>query len=771
MPPHRLLPLASALALLLAGCALATLAATERSHPDLDGVAEAPGLQAELRIDRDRYGIPHVRAQSQEDAWFGLGYVHAQDRLFQADMGRHLAHGRISEWLGEKAIDLDVFVASMELERQGQRALDAASPETRAMVRAYTAGLNAGAESLPALPVEYRLLGVEFEPWREVDTTGILFLQGWSLQENLDHELAALALSDLSSADLDALFQTYPNTPPIDPYWETLRRRDVGDLTQGFKAFTGALGGRPEGNSEASNNWVIAGARTASGKPIVANDPHLVQRVPSLWYAAGIAGGGVHVAGATLPGAPGFPVGHNERVAWGLTNVMADTVDIAVLERDGEAVIVGGAREVPERRVIKLRPRKAEATEREVLWTSLGPIINHGGEVALVLRWTGLEIVDHTHDQLRAMVTSTSVEGLRDTVTALPSVAPQNLAMADVDGAIGWTVTGSLPKRRGYTGRVPYPASDGELDWSGWIDAYPGALNPAEGYLATANNKPDHPSADAIATAYLPPHRHKRITEVLRSHQRATPEDMHALQLDLRDNAAALYLPRLLKDARTQSTGAPCLDILRRWDYESAAELAAPAVWAVFQEQLFRVVLEERLNPDQLDLLLDLMTSGRHPLDGDFDHFLTDREAMVGAALDRTCAALTDKLGPRSTWSWGRMHALRLKHPFGDRSALLGKWNMEPRPYDGSGATVAVAGYKWSKKAWDVDFMASLRVVMPLDDLGASTLVHPGGQSGQPKSPYYRSLYDAFVEGRTVPLWFEPGDVHRNSVHRLVLTP
>ena len=201
---------------LLSGCALFTIAATKRSHPKLDGAAQARGLEAAIEIRRDAYGIPHVEAANAEDAWYGLGYVHAQDRLFQADMGRHLAHGRISEWLGERSINLDVFVATMGIETLGQRALDEAPAETRAMVKAYTAGMNAGAESLPTLPVEYRLLGVGFEPWREVDTTAMLFLQGWSLQENLDHELAALEFRNLPAEDLDALFQTYPNTPAID---------------------------------------------------------------------------------------------------------------------------------------------------------------------------------------------------------------------------------------------------------------------------------------------------------------------------------------------------------------------------------------------------------------------------------------------------------------------------------------------------------------------------------------------------------------------------
>jgi penicillin amidase len=335
---------------LVSGCALFTLAATKRSHPELEGTFAAAGAQADLTIKRDAMGVPHVRAESPEDAWYGLGYAHAQDRLFQADMNRRLATGRIAEWLGERAVNLDVFVGTMDLETRGQGMLDRASPEVKAAVKAYTVGFNAGAGSLKTLPVEYRLLGVPYEPWKEVDTTGVLFLQAWSLQENLDHELAALAFDHLSADKLDPLFDTYPNTPPIDAFWDEVRTQDVGSLTDGFKAFTGALGGRPEANAQASNNWIIGGSKTASGKPIVANDPHLVQRVPSLWYAADIQGGDLHVAGATLPGTIGFPVGHNERVAWGLTNVMADTVDLAVVERDGDTVRIEGKEETIETR-------------------------------------------------------------------------------------------------------------------------------------------------------------------------------------------------------------------------------------------------------------------------------------------------------------------------------------------------------------------------------------------------------------------------------------
>lgn len=771
-------PALLALLPLLHGCALFTLARTGASNPRLDGTRAAPGLSAALTIHRDAHGIPHIEGATENDAWYGLGYVHAQDRLFHLDLRRRLVHGRISELLGERAVELDAFVQAMELEARGQAVIDASDPATQARVAAYTAGLNAGVDSLKTLPVEYRLLGVDFEPWDAADTTAMLYLLGWGLQENLDHELASIAFAHLPSDDLDALFQTYDDTPPIDPHWETLRKRDMGSLTKGFEAFTGAWGGRPKGKpastSEASNNWIVGGDRTASGKPILANDPHLVQSVPSIWYAAHLKGGDLHVAGATVPGSPGVIIGHNERVGWGLTNVMADTVDIAVLERDGDGLIIGGRREVPEVRTVTIRPKDAEPVEREVLTTSIGPVINEGGEVAMVLRWTGLTIEDETPAVLSAFAHAQSTPQLFEELEVLASVAPQNVVSADVDGEYGWRVMGSIPRRHGFTGRVPHLGTESTQHWDGMHDVLPGEDRPKEGYLVTANSRPDpdvHPSVHELATLYIRPHRYDRIHGELARMEAATPAGMQALQLDLRDNAAATYLPGLL-DLEPNAAGASCHGLLTGWaddGYRSTVDSAPAAVWAVFQLELWRATFADRFDEDQLHMLIDVQSTGRSVLDGEFDRFHTDE--AVRTALDAACDRLRSEFGAPEAARWGSMHHLDLRHPFSAQSSLLKGWDMGRREYPGSGSAVSPADYDWNADDWTVGFMASMRIVMPMDDLGATTFVHPGGQSGQPKSPFYRSHYQAFVDGEVLPLWFDADDVAANAVHTLVLEP
>ncbi len=760
------------------GCALFTLASTGRSHPRLDGAVQAAGLDGPITVRRDMYGVPHIEAQSESGAWYGLGYVHAQDRLFQLDVRRHLVHGRVSELLGEGAVELDGFVAALDLARRGREVVEQSDPATRAIIEAYVAGLNAGAASLKTLPVEYRLLGVDFEPWKPEDITVMLYLLGWGLQENLDHELASIDFAHLSSDDLGALFQTYPDTPPIDPFWEDLRTRDLGELSTGFAAFTGAFGGRPKrrpASPEASNNWVVAGERTASGKPLLANDPHLVQSVPSIWYAAHLKGGGLHIAGGTVPGSPGVIIGHNERVGWGLTNVMADTVDLAVLERDGDQVIIAGRKETPEVRTVTLHPKDAEPVERQVLLTSIGPIINEGGEVAIAMRWTGLTIEDRTPDVLAGMAHAESVEGLFARLRELPSVAPQNVVAADVDGHIGWTIMGSIPRRHGFTGRVPHLGSEPTQHWDGMHDVLPGELDPDRGYLATANARPDpatQPSVHDIATAYLPPHRYDRIMDRLAGLDRATPADMHAMHVDVRENAAARYLPELLDGITPSAGAAPCYTLLKDWsanDHEADVDSAAAAVWAVFQDELWKATFADRFDDDQLYVLIDVMSSGRDALDGDFTRFRSD--AATSTALDRSCERIRARFGAPEAARWGSMHPLKLRHPFSERSALLKGWDMDTVEYPGTGASLSPGDFDWNADEWKVGSMASLRIVMPFDDLGATTFTHPGGQSGQPRSPFYRSHFDAFVGGEPLPLWFDADDVEANTVHTLVIEP
>ncbi|MEZ4318681.1 MAG: penicillin acylase family protein [Myxococcota bacterium] len=762
--------------LLLSGCALLTLAQTKRSHPALDGVQQGPAVHDTVRVNRDVHGVPHVDASSEWDAWYGLGYVHAQDRLFQADLSRHLAHGRISEWVGEKAVDADLFLGSMRLRDRGRQIVARLEDPAKDMVLAYTAGFNDGAASLKTLPVEYRLLGVDFEPWAPEDCLGITFLQAWNLSDNLKYELAAVLMHDVDPALLDGLLRTDPASPPLDPYWNDLRTRDFGTFTPEFEGFTDALGGRPD--AEASNNWVVGGARTESGKPLLANDPHLSQTVPSLWYVAHIEGGGLDVAGATLPGTPGFPVGHNRRVGWGLTNVMADVVDVAVLNRSGDGVVIESDVRPLEKRTVTARPRKADPVTREVLWTDLGPVINQGGDVVLALRWDALELPDRTPAALHAMATATSAPALRDALLATETSVVQNVAMADVDGSWGWQVTGAIPVRRAHTGRVPYPGSDPNHGWSGWHDDRPGRFGPSgvegdldrEDYVVTANSRPDHPAADALSTSYCPPHRYDRIREMLRDLPKATAADMSRLQEDVRDGNAVRHLDALLDGVEATGQGAVCLDLLRSWDRNATADSRGAAVWQVFQVELIEAALADDLTPQQVAWVMDVSSTGRSLLDTD-RAWLEPRVDHVRSALTRTCERLSTELGDPDTWSWGRLHPLRLDHPFGRQSSLLSDWNLPETPFYGDGSTVAAAGFDWTLDDWKVRGMASLRVVMDFDDLSKTTLVYPGGQGGQPRSPYYRSHFEAFVLDETVPLYTNPDDIAAHLAHTLVIAP
>ena len=313
---------------LLSSCSLVTLMTKGSSHPRLAGEIEATGLHGPVTIRRDALGVPHVRAESEHDMWYGLGFVHAQDRLFQMDLSRHAAWGRLAEWFGPGAVDIDVFHRALSLRERGARNVEIATPEEREMLEAYAKGVNAGVDSLGTLPVEYRLLGVEFEPWDTVDGTALGFLQSWNLETNSSQEMAALLMRDeWDAATVDLLYRNDTNRS-CDAYWDTCGA-NVGMLTGPYK-MDGQFGGRPD-KAHASNNWVVGPDRSASGALFWPVTPTFAVGTQSLvrgryrrWRPA---------CCGRIPRLPGFPVGHTENVGWALTNVMADVIDYPMVER------------------------------------------------------------------------------------------------------------------------------------------------------------------------------------------------------------------------------------------------------------------------------------------------------------------------------------------------------------------------------------------------------------------------------------------------------
>ncbi len=753
---------------LLGGCALGPLMTQRASWPDRRPAEPVPApVSARVDIHRDAAGIPHIRARTESDAMFALGYVHAQDRLFQMDLSRRFAFGALSEVAGDSVADLDVAMRLLDVRGRARVALDAAAPETQALLEAYAAGVNAWITEQPRLPVEHRIVGATVAPWSPEDSLSLIFANAWLLATNPAQELAALALRDeLSSEQLTALVGT---NPPVDAYWPDLAGVTFGAMHPGFVALFDALPDEPA----ASNNWAVAPSRTSDGGAWLASDPHLLQRVPSLWYVADVRGGDLHVAGATLPGAPMVVIGHNGSVAWGLTNLMADNMDFALVERVGErGYRLGGVDEVLEEVVIQ-RPGKRGAVVAETLFrTKIGPVVTAlEGDHLLVLRWHALSVEDHTADLFAAVARAETVDEVVE-ATKRPTIIAQQMATADDRGHIGLVPLGSIVARVGFSGRVPYPASREGFDWGPFVDPPPPTLDPDVGWIASANSLPAGPDPHLVSTAFEPPWREARIREVLGAAKGVDFAQMRALQLDRADGQARAALPSMLDGVEARSAASEvCLELLQGWDGVAEPWSVGATVYYTFERALAQQVLGPTVG-DELPHARRLTDVTTRFTEGALDPFLSrSKQETVQRALEATCTSLADDLGDDpGGWAWGTVHRLHLEHPFASASKLLSGWSMDDVPYGGSGNTVNAAGFP-SSGPFDTTWMASMRLIVPLADPGAAQIMHPGGQSGHPREPSSRDLYRPFTEGAYVPLYFDDPDVLANATQTTVLEP
>lgn len=765
--------LSACVGVLVSGCALTTLATKRVSWPVTDGVLVAEGVVAPLQVHRDDLGVPHIRGESPVDAVFGLGLVHAQDRAFQADFSRRLAYGRLSGVIGEAGIEYDTFMAGLFLGERANELIEGMPAEERSLLASYVAGFNQGLASLRALPVEYRLLGLDFEPWTEADTLAIVFLNSLSLSENLSEELAILTLRERVSAGMaDALYRTNPPGPPIDEHYEALRDVNIAPFSASFRAFRSFLGAP---DPQASNNWVVGPSRSADGMPVLANDPHLSQSVPSIWYVADVAGGDLHAAGGTLPGAPFVVIGHNERVAWGFTNLMADYIDLPVLEitEDGGYVLAGERREF-ERRSFEIHVRdEPQPRQATAVWTKVGPLITTtDGDNAIAFRWHVLELPDQTVSMFHRLQMATTVDDVM-ALGEVDSMLSLNLVVADVDGHYGWSATGSVPVRLGHSGRIPYFASEPGSGWDGTLGGLPSERDPLRGFVLSANASTGSLLDDQISSRFVPDWRQRRIAQVLLESEDHTVEDSEALHQDRLDLQAAALVPPLMGLAVPSTpSGQLCRELLLAWDFHASPDAVGPTVWAAAKGAILREALVDELGVDGVRLYLRVWGNRGTPLDTGLAGFTDNPAQTISRGLTTACESLAIRYGDDpSQWTWGEPHQLHLRHPFGGRVKMLSAWNMRPVPWGGSAATVNAAAHSLATDDWSTGTMASMRLVVPLSDPGAATIVHPGGQSGQPGHPNYASHYEAFVAGDTLPLWFDDDDVQAHTVDTLVIMP
>jgi len=788
------------------------LVALRRPLPRTNGRIKLPGLRARVEVRRDRWGIPHIYAEHNEDLFCALGYVHAQDRLWQMEMHRRIGHGRLAEIFGPVAIDSDRFIRTLGFSRIARREATLLDDETATLMTAYLRGVNALIEHTGnRLPLEFTLLGIQPQPWELTDLLvwpkmmSLTLAANW-MQELLQAQIVATVGIERASALLPRYPEDGPLTIPAGAHYTPDMGAAALQLASEAAFFTGETE-TPQG----SNAWVVAGKRTTSGRPLLANDPHLNLSLPNLWYQVHLEGGDFHVAGATIPATCGVIIGHNQRIAWGVTNARTDNQDLFIERFDPADPLRYRWRDewltaelVQETITVK---GQAEPVVIDVRITRHGPIIDPvagalrgetpaSGEesIALALQWTALEPSALTRAVLR-LNRARNWEEFRAALTDWDT-PPQNFIYADIDGHIGYCLAGRLPVRRRSDGMLPVPGWNGEYEWEGMIPfaELPSQLDPPNGAIVTANHRitaEDRPTSAPIHGSWLNPYRAQRIQDLLAATKQHDARSFARIQNDVLSLPGKALVEQVARLNLEPGMEQRVRDLFVTWDGQLRAESVGGAIYEGLRYHLLRIVYQELADLFRVPAALGtfsvlpaniyleralpmiLTRMATQPLDQP-DEWLGNGRTWGGvlrAALARTAAELRERLGPDPTrWQYGRIHSLTLRHPLGSVPALTPLFNRGPWPMGGDIDTVNHCYIPRDTAGMQIYNAPSVRFILDLNDWDASRAILPAGQSGHPASPHYADMTAAWRAGAYHPLlWTRPA-VERHTAHVLTLT-
>lgn len=798
---HHLLRRAALLAAGLTGTTYAARRFLRRSLPHTRGELTLPGLEQAVEIIRDRWGVPHIYATNESDLFFAQGFVQAQDRLFQMDMNRRAGAGRLSEIAGPLGLATDRLARRAGWPRAAvrQSALD---PDTRTVAEAYAAGVNAFIDQ-GKLPLEFSLLFYRPEPWQPLDSALWGVVLAWGLSSNWEAELVRAALlakvGAEKAADLNPAYdQAYETILPADQIGERAAVNLINAYRRALHELL--LNGLPAGPGAGSNNWVVNGRHTMSGRPILANDPHLPPAFPALWYEVHLHGGGYNVAGFTMPAIPGVIAGHNDKIAWGLTNAFPDVQDL-YLERfhpqEPALYQVDGTWQEAEAVTETIHVRGQAPRREKVLYTRHGPIIS--GLVAregrpLALRWTGYEAGSH----LRCLLAVNRAANWREFRDALrhwhfPS---QNVVYADVQGNVGYMMPGLVPVRGKGNGLLPAPGWDSAYDWVGWLpfEELPVAYNPAGGVIVTANNQvvgDDYPHH--LCGEWLPSYRARRIHELIGELAPLTVEKNGRIQNDTVSLMARRFLDTaqaVLAEGSRLGAGNSVEDrafrLLRQWDHDMRPNLAAPSIYYSWHTTLARIALRGALGslaqkflskegPPEFaanpfyDASLELVVCW---LEAGAPEWVGDIRPLLFRAYRQAISELQQRLGPEPvTWHWGKLHRVHFHHPLARIPGLGRYWKPVTLPVGGDGFTVNQAESLPSFPPEPAHIVASCRLILDVGDWDNSRAALPGGQSAHPGDNHYQDALEDWRHGRYHPMLFSRRAVETAAKGKLILRP
>jgi penicillin amidase len=762
----------------------------KRPLPKTRGSLSVQGLESRVTIARDKFGVPRIEARSSNDLCFGHGFAIAQDRLWQLEFYRRVASGRVAEFGGEDALKVDRLMRTLGLRRIADAEVATISRSGRNYLEAYAAGVNAAIAAAPALPFELQVLRVDPEPWTVADSLAIGKVVALGFSTNMETELHRAELVGLVGAETVARLEPqYPWGNPVvtDPGvpWPGGGIELAAQIAEVRQAVGLSL------ERAGSNNWVVSGERSVTGKPLLANDPHIASTIPDVWYTIELSSPDIEMRGGSLPGTPGLVIGQSRYVAWGFTNVMADVQDLYIervrsahegnppaYEFEGEWRPLKVTHER-----IGVRGRHPEPIE---IWeTHHGPIVNRalGATSAdpLALAWTALREPWPAAAGIELGNATTGpelVEGLRD--FAVPCM---NLLWADSDGSIGYKLIGKLPRRRGGCPDLPKPGWSGEYEWDGYVpyDELPAILNPPGGAIVTANNRiapDDYPHH--ITSEYLDGYRAARIEELLAERERHSLDDFARIQADLLSipgRETAQRLARMGSPADQRSVRA--IERLRSWDHHMDPDSIAATIYAAFTVHFARHVAEAVIgdavgaahwisrsrtgftevtsSPWRFQArLLELWEEADSELIGgrDWDELAL---SSLASGLDE----LTERYGDDpAAWRWGHVHGIRFMHPLGEGKSptakLLERILTRRLPAGGSQETVNCVGYVAHNGSYTGAWGASFRLLADIGDPERSRWQHMTGQSGHPGSPHYDDLLEGWLAVRSNPVGQPP---------------
>jgi penicillin G amidase len=734
------------------------------SLPQISGTIALDGLNAPVEIMRDKYGIPHIFAQTDSDALFALGYVHAQDRLWQMEQTRRAGTGRLSEIFGPATLTFDRISRTLGLGRAAEAAVEALDPQGRALLDAYCAGVNAYIrDHRGAWPPEFLLLGTAPEPWRPADSLVWGELMAVQLSGHWRQALLrARLLKRLSPEQVEQLWPPYPDEAPV-----TLAG-DAGLFRALPLAALDAAAALLDGRG-ASNAWVVDGAHSETGKPILANDPHLGFSLPILWYLATIETPDLHLAGVTTPGVPVVVLGHNDRIAWGMTTTTGSVEDLFIERLDSQDV---GRYQTPEgplpfrTRAETIAVHGAPDDKLTVRETRHGPVLSdlfedlsavaeRGTVIALSATW--LQPGNKTAEALMQLNRARDWSGF--TAALKDFGAPeQNLTYADVDGNIGFYAAGLVPIRKAGDGRLPVPGWSGEYDWTGFIpfEELPHGFNPASGRFLNANNRVTPPGYPYLITrdGWDQPYRAERIAALLDATPKASLERFAAMQADSVSLAARDLLPFLAAATPTGLAGQKMLERLKSWDGVMDRQKPEPLVFSAWLRELNRGLFADRMGEafgafwgPRASLVKAVFTG--HPewcaKPGAAKPAPEDCRVQSTEALDRAMAWLAERYGrDPSLWRWGDAHRAEFRSRVLDHLPMGGRFIDIRFPADGGDYTLNRGAYDLTDAAEPFDDIhgAGYRAIYDLADLGGSQFIIATGESGNPLSRHFGDLSD-----------------------------